>query len=187
MTGSLISTLWPQSRTELAVKAILVLLGVALLTLAAKVQVPFWPVPMTLQTLAVLLIGASYGARLAGITLASYLTIGAVGAPVFASGAGVAYMLGPTGGYLLGFFVAAVLLGYLADRGMGRSLLSALALFAIGEVVIFAIGTAWLASLIGLERALAGGLTPFIPGEILKVALASAILFGAWKKSSNPQ
>jgi len=183
MTGSLISTIWPQSRTEFAVKAVLVLLGVALLTVAAKVQVPFWPVPMTLQTLAVLLIGASYGARLAGITLASYLGIGAVGAPVFATGAGVAYMLGPTGGYLLGFFVAAVLLGYLADRGMGRRLVSALALFAIGEVVIFAIGIAWLGSLIGFDRAIAAGLVPFIPAEALKLALAAAILSAAWKQS----
>ena len=146
---------------------------------------PFWPVPMTLQTLVVLLIGATYGARLAGMTLGSYLVIGAIGVPVFASGAGIAYMFGPTGGYLAGFFVAAVLLGYLADRGMGRSLFSALLLFAIGEVVIFAFGTAWLATLIGVDRAIAGGLVPFIPAEILKVALASTILFGAWKKSQN--
>ena len=96
-------------------------------------------------------------------------------------------MAGPTGGYLLGFFIAAVLLGYLADRGMGRSLLSALLLFAIGEVVIFALGTAWLASLIGVDRAIAAGLVPFIPAEILKVALASAILFGAWKRSTRPE
>jgi biotin transport system substrate-specific component len=185
MNGNLISTVWPQSQTQLASKALLVLLGVALLTLSAKVQVPFWPVPMTLQTLVVLLIGATSGARLAGATLGSYLAIGAIGVPVFASGAGIAYMFGPTGGYLLGFFAAAVLLGYLADRGMGRSLLSALLLFAIGEVVIFAVGTTWLATLIGAERAVGAGLTPFIPAEILKVALASAILFGAWKKSQD--
>jgi len=187
MNGNLISTIWPQSRTQLAVKGFLVVLGVALLTLSAKVQVPFWPVPMTLQTLMVLLIGATYGARLAGATLGSYLLIGAIGVPVFASGAGITYMFGPTGGYLVGFFVAAVLLGYLADRGMGRSLLSALLLFAIGEVVIFALGTAWLASLIGVDRAIAGGFLPFIPAEILKVALASAILFGAWKRSLQPE
>jgi biotin transport system substrate-specific component len=187
MNGNLISTVWPQSQTQLVIKGLLVVLGVALLTLAAKVQVPFWPVPMTLQTLAVLLIGATYGARLAGITLGTYLAIGAVGVPVFASGAGIPYMLGPTGGYLLGFFVAAVLLGYLADRGMGRNLVSALLLFAIGEVVIFAIGTGWLAALIGIDRAIAAGLVPFIPAEVLKVALASAILFGAWRKSANPQ
>ena len=185
MNGNLISTVWPQSQTQTALRALLVVLAVALLTLAAKVQVPFWPVPMTLQTLVVLLIGATYGARLAGMTLGSYLVIGAIGVPVFASGAGIAYMFGPTGGYLAGFFVAAVLLGYLADRGMGRSLFSALLVFAIGEVVIFAFGTAWLATLIGVDRAIAGGLVPFIPAEILKVALASAILFGAWKKSKN--
>jgi biotin transport system substrate-specific component len=187
MNGNLISTVWPQSRTQLAIKGLLVILGVALLTLSAKVQVPFWPVPMTLQTLVVLLIGATYGARLGGATLGSYLVIGAIGAPVFASGAGVAYMLGPTGGYLLGFLIAAVLLGYLADRGKGRSLLSALLLFAIGEVVIFAFGTAWLASLIGVDRAIAGGLLPFIPAEILKVALASAILFSAWNRSARQE
>ena len=187
MNGNLISTVWPKSQTQLVVKGILVVLGVALLALSAKVQVPFWPVPMTLQTLMVLLIGATYGARLAGATLGSYLAVGAVGLPVFASGAGVAYMLGPTGGYLLGFFAAAVLLGYLADRGMGRSFFSALLLFAIGEVVIFGIGIAWLATLIGADRAIAAGLVPFIPAEMLKVALASAILFGAWKKSTSPK
>lgn len=128
MNGNLISTVWPQSQTQIALKALLVVLGVALLTLAAKVQVPFWPVPMTLQTLVVLLIGATYGARLAGVTVGSYLVIGAIGVPVFASGAGITYMLGPTGGYLIGFLVAAVFLGYLADRGMGRTLLSALLL-----------------------------------------------------------
>ena len=187
MNGNLISTVWPQSRAQLATKGLLVVLGVALLTLAAKVQVPFWPVPMTLQTMVVLLIGATYGARLAGITLGSYLAIGAVGLPVFASGGGVAYMFGPTGGYLLGFLVAAVLLGYLADRGMGRSFFSALLLFAIGEIVIFALGIAWLATLIGVDRAIAGGLVPFIPAEILKVALASAILFGAWRRSQSSE
>jgi biotin transport system substrate-specific component len=186
MNGNLISTVWPQSQTQLAIKSLIVVLGVALLTLSAKIQVPFWPVPMTLQTLVVLLIGATCGARLAGITLGSYLVLGAVGIPVFASGAGIAYMFGPTGGYLLGFFAAAVLLGYLADRGMGRSFLSALLLFAIGEVVIFALGTGWLATLIGVDRAIAAGLVPFIPAEILKVALASAILFGAWRRSQTP-
>jgi biotin transport system substrate-specific component len=185
MNGNLISTLWPQAQAQILIKAILVALGVALLALSAKMQVPFWPVPMTLQTLAVLLIGASYGARLAGITLGSYLVLGAVGLPVFASGAGIAYMAGPTGGYLVGFLLAAVLLGYLADRGWGRNLLSALALFAIGEVVIFASGTGWLAALFGVEKAVAGGLMPFIPAEILKLALAAAVLAAAWKQAAR--
>ena len=130
-----------------------------------------------------LLIGATYGARLAGLTLVSYLAIGAVGLPVFASGAGIAYMAGPTGGYFLGFLAAAVLLGFLADRGMGRSLASALLLLALGEIVIFVFGTGWLAALIGVERAVAAGLVPFIPAEILKVAIAAAVLAAAWRKA----
>jgi biotin transport system substrate-specific component len=186
MNGNLISTAWPQSQAQLAARALLVALGVVLLALSAKLQVPFWPVPMTLQTLVVLIIGAGYGARLAGVTLASYLAIGAVGLPVFAGGGGVAYMLGPTGGYLLGFLAAAMLLGYLADRGIGRSFPSALLLFGIGEIVIFALGIGWLATLIGIDRAIAAGLVPFILAEILKVALASVLLFSAWRKLDAP-
>ena len=185
MNTNLISTLWPQSRTQVLNKAILIVFGIALLTISAKVQVPFWPVPMTLQTLAVLLIGATYGGRLAGSTVVGYLAVGAVGLPVFASGAGLAYMMGPTGGYLAGFLLAAVTLGYLADKGYGRTIISALALFVIGEVAIFALGTGWLAALIGTEKAIAGGLLPFIPGEALKVALATAILTLGWKQSQR--
>ena len=181
MNANLLSTVWPKS--QLLHKAVLVGLGVVLLAISSKVQVPFWPVPMTLQTLVVLMIGATSGARLAGATLMTYLAAGAVGLPVFASGAGLAYMVGPTGGYLAGFLVAAVVTGYLADRGYGRSLLSALALFAIGEVAIFALGTGWLGILIGAEKAIAGGLLPFIPGEILKMALGTAILSLAWKQA----
>jgi biotin transport system substrate-specific component len=183
MQANLISTVWTESSA--LKKAVLVLAGVILLALAARVQVPFWPVPMTLQTLAVMMIGATYGARLAGATLVSYLAAGAIGIPVFASGAGLAYMAGPTGGYLAGFLAAAVVLGYLADKGMGRTILSALGLFLIGEILIFALGTGWLAALIGGEKAIAGGLLPFIPGEVLKVALATALLFAAWKKAAR--
>jgi biotin transport system substrate-specific component len=185
MNGNLVATLWPQSQAQTLIKAVLVAFGVVLLTLSAKVQVPFWPVPMTLQALVVLLIGASYGARLAGFTLGSYLVLGAVGLPVFASGAGIAYMAGPTGGYLIGFLAAAVVLGALADKGWGRNLLSALALFAIGEVIIFALGTGWLATLIGFEKAIAAGLVPFIPAEVLKVAVAAAVLTAAWKQTAR--
>ena len=185
MNGNLLSTLWPQSQAQLLNKAILILSGVVLLAVSSKVQVPFWPVPMTLQTLAVLMIGATYGARLAASSLIAYLVAGAVGLPVFASGAGPAYMAGPTGGYLAGFLIAAVILGWLADRGYGRTILSALAMFAIGEVAIFALGTGWLSSLLGVEKAVSAGLLPFIPAEILKVALATAILSLAWKQAKR--
>ncbi len=185
MTGNLLSVLRPQSQASRVEKAILVGLGVALLTLASKVQVPFWPVPMTLQTLAVLMIGATGGARLAGATVVAWLGLGAVGAPVFATGAGLAYMVGPTGGYLVGFLLAAVFVGSLADKGEGRSLASALMLLVMGEIVIFAAGTGWLVLLFGPEKALAAGLVPFIPAELLKVAIGTAVLAAAWRKAKD--
>ncbi|WP_421695723.1 biotin transporter BioY [Aestuariivirga sp.] len=183
MNGNLLSTVWPKS--QLLHKAVVVGLGVALLTLASKVQVPFWPVPMTLQALAVLMIGATAGMRLGGSTVLAWLGLGALGAPVFATGAGLAYMAGPTGGYLAGFLLAAVLVGYLADRGYGRTVLSALAILLVGEVAIYALGLGWLGMLIGAEKAVAGGLMPFIPAEILKVALGTAILTAAWKQAAR--
>jgi biotin transport system substrate-specific component len=183
MNGNLLSTVWPKS--QLLHKAVAVGLGVALLTLASKVQVPFWPVPMTLQTLAVLLIGATAGARVGGATVLAWLALGAVGVPVFATGAGLAYMAGPTGGYLAGFLLAAVIVGHLADRGFGRTVVSALAMMAVGEVAIFALGTGWLSMLIGAEKAVAAGLMPFIPAEVLKMALGTAILAAAWKQAKR--
>ena len=185
MNDNLVATFLPQARSRLLVKTALVVSGIVLLTVSSKIQVPFWPVPMTLQSLVVLLIGASYGARLAGTTLLSYLATGAIGLPVFANGAGLAYMAGPTGGYLIGFLAAAVVVGWLADRGYGRTLLSALAILAAGELVLFALGVSWLAIAIGLQKAVAGGLTPFIPAEVLKVALACAALDLAWRRSKT--
>jgi biotin transport system substrate-specific component len=185
MNSNLLSTLLPQSNSQTAIKIGLVALGVLLLAISSKVQVPFWPVPMTLQSLVVLLIGATSGARVGGATLVSYLAAGAAGLPVFATGAGLAYMVGPTSGYLAGFLMAAVALGYLADRGYGRTLVSTLAMFAVGEVAIFALGTGWLATIIGAEKAMTAGLVPFIPSEILKVALATAILTLAWRQAKR--
>ena len=181
MNSNLLSTVWP--RSQVLHKALVMGLGIALLTLASKVQVPFWPVPMTLQTLAVLMIAATAGMRLAGATVFAWLALGAVGAPVFATGAGLAYMAGPTGGYLAGFLAAAALVGHLADRGHGRTLASAAVMLLMGEVAIFGLGTGWLSALMGTERAIAAGLLPFLPGELLKVALGTAILAVAWKQA----
>jgi biotin transport system substrate-specific component len=183
MNGNLLSHVRPQS--QLLTKALFVALGVALLTLASKVQVPFWPVPMTMQTLAVLMIGATGGARLGGATVLAWLALGAVGVPVFATGAGLAYMAGPTGGYLAGFLVAAAFVGHLADKGQGRTLASALMLLLMGEVIIFACGAGWLSLLIGAEKAITAGLLPFLPAEALKVALGTAVLTAAWKKAKG--
>ena len=183
MNGNLFSTVWPKS--QLLHKAAAVGLGVAILTLASKVQVPFWPVPMTLQTLAVLIIGATGGLRLGVSTVLAWLGLGAIGAPVFATGAGLAYMMGPTGGYLAGFLLAAVVVGYLADKGQGRTILSALAMLLAGEVAIYALGLGWLSALIGTQKAISAGLLPFIPAEILKLALGTAILTAAWKQAKH--
>src|SRR5882724_2427393 len=121
-----------------------VVLGVCVLTLSAKIQVPFWPVPMTLQTLAVLMLAMGYGARLGAATVVAYLIAGAAGLPVFAGtperGIGLAYMMGPTGGFLVGFVLAAWLAGVLAERGWDRSFLKCAAAMLIGHVVIFAAG-----------------------------------------------
>ena len=155
-------------------KAVLVLLGSALLAVSAKVQVPFWPVPMTMQTLVVLLIGAHAGTRLAGLTVLAYLLEGAVGLPVFSTGAGLAFMAGPTGGYLVGFLVSALLVSFAVERGFSRSLPAALAVFVVGDLVILGLGVAWLSTLIGFEKALMVGVLPFLPAEALKIALATA-------------
>jgi len=155
-------------------KAVLVLLGSALLAVSAKVQVPFWPVPMTMQTLVVLLIGAHAGTRLAGLTVLAYLLEGAVGLPVFSTGAGLAFMAGPTGGYLVGFLVSALLVSFAVERGFTRSLPAALAVFVVGDLVILGLGVAWLSTLIGFEKALMVGVLPFLPAEALKIALATA-------------
>lgn len=184
MTTNLMSSLLPaSSRQAILPRLAMIAAGIGLLTLSAKVQVPFWPVPMTMQTFVVLMIGATYGLRNGLATLAGWLALGAVGVPVFASGAGLAYMAGPTGGYLAGFAMAVVVLGAMADRGMGRTILSAIAMAALGEILIFGFGVAWLSALIGPAKAIAGGLVPFIPAEVLKAALVIAALQLGWKQA----
>ncbi len=165
---------------------ILVGLGAALLWLSAKIQVPFYPVPMTLQTLVVLALAMAYGWRLALATLLVYFAQGALGLPVFAGtpekGLGLAYMAGPTGGYLVGFVLATGLCGWLAERGWDRKVhLTALAM-VLGLVAIFLPGLLWLGTLVGWDKpVLEWGLYPFILGDLTKAALASLMLPGLWR------
>jgi len=182
-TATLAATLWPQATaSRLARLAALTIGGALALALSAKIQVPFYPVPMTLQTLVLLALSAAYGARLAGATLALYLAEGLAGLPVFAGAtAGPAYMMGPTGGYLAGYLVAAVLIGWLADRGWDRSGPRLLAGMSLGHVVVFAFGFAWLAILIGAEKAWLGGVAPFFAATIVKTLLAWALVAAAWR------
>ena len=166
-------------RRSLTRDAILVVLGSLLLTLSAKVQVPFWPVPMTMQTFVVLMLGAHAGFRIAAPTVALYLIEGAVGLPVFSTGAGLAFMAGPTGGYLLGFLASALVVSVLFAKGFGRHLPVAFGVLVLGDALIMGLGFAWLSTLIGPEKAFAVGFLPFIPAEVLKVALATASLIVA--------
>ncbi len=185
MNQSLATRLWPQAADSLLAKTVLVLAGSLLLIASAKVQVPFWPVPMTMQTFVVLGIGAAYGARMAGITVATYLAQGAIGLPVFSAGGGIVLLAGPTGGYLLGFLAAAVLVGALADRGFCRTRLSTLAAFVAGTAVMFGMGVAWLTVLFGFETAITAGVLPFVTSEAVKIALAVAIFPLAWKLAKD--
>jgi biotin transport system substrate-specific component len=159
----------------------LVLVGTMVLALSAKIQIPFHPVPMTMQSLVVMMIGAAYGWKLGGLTILAYLAEGALGLPVFASGAGLAYMMGPTGGYLVGFLLAAFATGFLAERGYTHSILGALAVLTLGHLINFIPGYAWLSVLIGHELAFAKGVAPFGYATLLKVGLGAALLPASWR------
>jgi biotin transport system substrate-specific component len=161
--------------------------------LAAQVAVPLpWtPVPVTAQTFAVLLTGALLGSRLGSLALVAYLVEGAVGLPFFSGGGGgPQYFVGPTAGYLFAFPAAAFVTGLLAERGWDRRFATAAAAMALGSLVILAGGWAWLTLLTGsASRALAGGVAPFLVGDIIKIALAAAALPAGWallrRKSSS--
>ena len=184
---TLSALLWPADREiRLLRGVILALAGTALLTLSAKIKVPFYPVPMTFQTLVVLTLAMAYGWRLAGATLLLYMAEGLFGLPVFAGtpekGIGLAYMVGPTGGYLLGFFLAALLVGWLAERGWDRNVFTTAAAMFLGNVLIYLPGVLWLGQIFGWDKPIVEwGLTPFIWGDLLKLALAAALLPLAWK------
>jgi biotin transport system substrate-specific component len=153
---------------------LLVLAGTALLTLSAKTQVPFWPVPMTLQTAVVMLLGVSLGWRLAAASVLLYLAQGMMGLPVFAGPlAGPAYFAGPTGGYLLGFVAGAVVAGFAAERSRG---IVGLLLGLVGATAaIYLCGVAWLATFTGLSGALQAGVLPFLLGDAVKIGLVAAL------------
>jgi len=186
-TRPLAAALWAaEGRTAAATRAVLLaVLGSLLLWASAKVQVPFWPVPMTMQTYVVLVLGAAYGWRLGTATVLLYLAQGALGLPVFAGtperGLGLAYMSGPTGGYLAGFVLAAAVTGWLAERGWTRSWGLTLVAMAIGHAVIFVPGIGWMSALFGFDKAVALGLAPFWAATLLKTLLAGFTLPLAWR------
>jgi len=180
--ASLAAVLWPD-RTEgfsAALRvAVLIALGTALLTLSAKINLPLPYVPMTLQTLVVLVIGAAYGARLGAATVMVYLAEGAMGLPVFAGPVGgLAPLIGPTAGYLFGFVAAAFVTGWLSERGWDRSVPLLFVAMAVGHIIILGCGFAWLAfgMKLGVGKAWSVGIAPFVAASLIKNALGAALV-----------
>jgi biotin transport system substrate-specific component len=180
-TGLLADRLWPVTAGNGLVRGLgLAIIGAAAVALAAQVSVPMIPVSMTLQTLAVLLVGAAYGARLGTATLALYALEGALGLPVFANfQGGYQVIAGPTGGYIFGFILAAGLVGYLAERGWAANPVRLMAASLAGAAILYVPGLLWLVQFTGVEKVLALGLYPFLLGDAIKAVLAALALPGA--------
>lgn len=198
---ALVEAVGPTEGAGLRIKQIaLVILGIAALAVAAKIKVPLWPspVPITLGTFAVLTIGAAYGPMLGLTTILGYMALGALGMDVFASSSaenyGIAYMLGGSGGYLLGYVLAVAYLGWAARRGLDRSVEGMGGSMLMANVLIYVPGLLWLAQWIVAgdrfdvakfasvaDQTLAWGLTPFLIGDLLKLALAALLVPAVWK------
>ena len=174
------------TNSNLLTKMLMVVVGSLALWASAKIQIPFYLVPMTMQTTVVFMIGMAFGWRLGGLTILLYLFEGAMGLPVFSGtpekGIGLAYIMGPTGGYLLGFFFAAVVLGWLAEKGWDRNYFSTAIAMVLGNAIIYAVGVSWLGSIVGWDKpVLEWGMMPFLLGDAIKLVLASLLLPLTWK------
>jgi len=186
---TLAQTLW-HGENAIFRNFLLAAIGSLALIVSAKIQIPFYPVPITMQTFVVLVIGMTYGWRLGAATVLLYLAEGAIGLPVFSGtpdrGLGLAYMAGPTGGYLLGFVVSAATVGWLAGKGWDRNVFTALGAMVFGTAIIFAFGVFWLGLVLGWDKPILQlGLYPFLLGAAFKIVLAAAVLPLAWKKFTN--
>ncbi|OCW56486.1 biotin transporter BioY [Hoeflea olei] len=169
----------------MAASALTVIAGSALMALSSKVAIPFYPVPLTMTTFVAIRLGLALGARLGTAAVALFLIQGALGLPVFAGtpekGLGLAYMMGPTGGYLIGYALAAFAAGFLAERGMDRTPGRAFIAALVAGALIYVPGLLWLGALFGWDQPiLAWGLTPFLPGDLAKAALAALVFPAAW-------
>lgn len=175
---------------RLAKQAALVLVGIAALAIFAKIKVPMWPVPITMGTFAVLTIGAAYGPRLGLTTILGYMIVGALGFDIFANSTaesnGLTYMMGGTGGYLVGYVLATVALGIAARAGWDRSFGKLALALLVGNALIYIPGLIWLGQLYGWDKPiLAWGLTPFLVGDAIKLALAAVLVPSVWKMIGN--
>ena len=182
----LAEAIFPQTGQAMRVKQIiLIIAGIAALAVAAKIKIPMFPVPMTMGTFAVLSIGAAYGMRLGLATIIGYMLIGVFGFDVFAGSSaetfGMTYMMGGTGGYLVGYVLAILALGYAARQGWDRSIGKMALAMVLGNVLIYVPGLVWLAVLYGTDAPIfTWGLTPFLLGDLVKLALAALLLPAVW-------
>lgn len=189
--NTLLGAFQPKGETaKLATNMVTVVLGTLLIALAAKINVPVWPVPVTLQSFAIAGLAAAFGARIGVATVALYLLEGAMGLPVFATGGGLVYLIGPTGGFLLGFLVMAWMIGSATDRGASARPLTLFGAMLAAEAVLLALGFAWLVLMAGnaqwvdqtnvVASAFAGAIQPFLVWDVLKMALAALTVTGLW-------
>lgn len=181
--------------TGLVSNIAIVLFGTLFLAICAKIQVPVWPVPVTLQGFAVAVIAAAFGLRIGVATVALYLAEGAAGLPVFATGGGAAYFAGPTGGFLIGFLAMAAIIGHAADRGASGRPLALIGAMLVGNTALLLFGFVWLVALAGSAKwidqdnvvasAFAGAIQPFVLWDALKMALAGLTVAGLWQRASR--
>lgn len=169
-----------EKSNSLFIQAAIVLAASLFVGVCAHISIPFFPVPLTLQTFAVLIIGGLLGPYRATLAVAAYLVEGVMGLPFFgAGGASLAHLFGPTGGYIFGFFPAAALMGFLSARlPHSLSFISILSAALVSSLCIYALGLPWLSNYVGWQNAVAWGLTPFILGDLIKISVASIILTG---------
>lgn len=175
---------------KLAINAAIVVFGTLLITAAAKVNVPVWPIPVTLQSFAIAALAAAFGARIGIATVSLYLLEGAMGLPVFATGGGLVYLVGPSGGFLIGFLAMAAIIGHAADRGASSRPFALFGAMMLGTAVLYAFGFAWLVAMAGqaawvdqtnvLGSAFAKAVQPFLVWDALKMGFAALTVTGAW-------
>jgi biotin transporter BioY len=184
-TATIADLLRPSEKSSAVIYDVALVLGgsfIIALSAQLKILLPFSPIPVTAQTFAVLMIGALLGAKRGGLAALAYIIQGALGLPVFALGGGAAVLLGPTGGYLIGFIPAAYVTGFLAQKGWDRRIGTTILAMIFGNIVIYTFGLLWMSRLMGISKSvLSVGLYPFIVGDLVKIVLAAAILPAGWK------
>ncbi|MDI6602557.1 MAG: biotin transporter BioY [Patescibacteria group bacterium] len=175
-----------ENKTLTLLKDIALVLSFAIVTgVCAKLKIEIGAVPITMQTLAVLLSGALLGSKRGALSQITYLLMGLAGLPWFARGGGLSYLLSPTFGYIIGFILAAYLVGWLCERGFDRQVKTAMISMLIGNILLYVPGLLWLAKFVGFKKVLAVGLYPFIPGDLLKLISAALLLPLGWKVISG--